>query len=215
MRWRHLAVALVAASALVGTGAVFLFPKGRAVDKADSPGDDPRGKEAAFVVLPCEADLLRLIERPVFDRRAVCAKMKVPLTPAAKRTIELGVFRLIPRKPTSRAPVLLLAGGPGDSFSPHLDKRLTYLLPLARDREILIIDQRGTGAGRPSRDCEEKLREKEDLARCFDEWNTDLDVAAFSTENSVRDIAAVLAALEMQRIAIVSVSYGTRLASAF
>lgn len=215
MRWHHLAVAIVAASALVGTGAVLLFPRsdsGPVADSSPTPSEPPL---EAWRLSACPAELVRVLERPALGRKGVCATLRVPQSESAKGTLTVGVTRLLPKEPSTRAPVLLLAGGPGDSFFPRLESRLSFLLPFAAKRELLIIDQRGTGAGSPKLDCDSKLRKKEDLKRCFDQWSKDLDVASFTTENSARDIKAVLDQLALDQVSIIGVSYGTKLASTF
>ena len=86
------------------------------------------------------------------------------------------------------APLLIVHGGPGASH----DYFLPYLLPLARHRELIFIDERGSGKS-------EKLD----------------DPSGYTVENMVEDTEAVRQGLKLGRISLLGHSYGGVLAQAY
>ncbi len=213
---RHHLIALAAGTALVLTGAVFFAFRStpdaapaQASKSATPPSKEPWTDE------PCPPNLVTVVESRAHQRTPKCGKLWVPELDDSRRSIEVGVVRLIPKDGGSRSPLLLLPGGPGDAFSPDLHKRLPIFAPLAAGREILIVDQRGTGSSKPLLDCKRSLKTQEHLESCFREWRADLDPDAFNTSQSARDVARVLEYHGIEKVAVYAVSYGTRLAVEF
>jgi pimeloyl-ACP methyl ester carboxylesterase len=155
-----------------------------------------------------------------FDRcgrgEAPCAGLRVPLDRggAVPGTIALKVERWRPRRAT-RPPVVLLAGGPGQSARRAFSGALGLLdVP---DRDVILMDQRGTGGSGALR-CRDL--QAANLA------NAERQAAAcqallgrrrhfYRTEDSVEDLEALRRALGASRLALVGVSYGTYLAQAY
>ncbi len=113
------------------------------------------------------------------------------------------------------APVVVFAGGPGDSMVAGLDRRLGYFLPRVGQRGLIFIDARGTGTSKPRLNCPSTLARIEDLTRCYHRWDQEVDLDEFGSAAHVQDAAAVLDAVGLDRVAIYGVSYGTHLATEF
>ncbi len=127
-------------------------------------------------------------------------------------------------------PLVYLVGGPGSSGSYLLPTSFeAYLSAFAVDRDIVVIDQRGTGRSHPSLYCLEALRRLDEIleSRHAEHAELMLDILtecqrrlagsgvkfdAFHSENNARDIVNVLRALGYERWNLVGVSYGSRLA---
>jgi pimeloyl-ACP methyl ester carboxylesterase len=217
MSRHHLISAILAGTALVITGAVFVyFAKSESESVPSSIPREPQPQTDAWVELPCPKELLKLAQVPAHKRKAQCGRLSVPEAEGeTRRTVEIGVVRLTPRDGAAKKPLLFLAGGPGDAFSYYLEKRLPAFGALAKGREILIVDQRGTGQGKPLLKCKRELKTREQLDSCFREWRADLDPGSFNTVQSARDLARVLDYHKIDKVAVYGVSYGTRLALAF
>ncbi|HWH82932.1 MAG TPA: alpha/beta hydrolase [Burkholderiaceae bacterium] len=126
-------------------------------------------------------------------------------------------------------PVFLIAGGPGQSAIDVAPQVMGLLFArLNNRRDIVFVDQRGTGRSAPL-DCRdakrETLTEQADterqlrlLARCRAELakrpyaRAPGDLGFFTTALAMQDLDAVRRALGAERIDLVGVSYGTRAA---
>ncbi len=116
-------------------------------------------------------------------------------------------------------PVVPLAGGPGQGATQFYTAYSGAFEPLRRNRDILLVDQRGTGGSAPLT-CElgEEIIEgtiaDEDALRitreCLDELPH--DPRFFTTSVAVRDLDAVRAALGYPALNLYGVSYGSRVA---
>ena len=127
-------------------------------------------------------------------------------------------------------PLVYLVGGPGSGGSQLLQASFqTYLHPFAEDRDIIVIDQRGTGLSTPSLYCSEARLRLDDLLQSTYETHADvmLDILSacydrltdegilletFHSQNNARDIVNVLLSLGYEEWNLVGVSYGSRLA---
>jgi pimeloyl-ACP methyl ester carboxylesterase len=173
------------------------------------------------------------------DRSSACYHLAVPSSRDGERdgTIILPVAVLSHAGGAKHPdPVVYLTGGPGSSVGLTNDEMpgwWSYLdhVPWLAGRDLVLMDQRGSGLSRPSLDCPEieraglrllKLsgeREKrkeiyraasEACHRRFLDAGYDLD--DFTTEATADDFIDLVAALGLQDWNIYSVSYGTRLA---
>ncbi len=86
------------------------------------------------------------------------------------------------------APLMIVHGGPGASH----DYLMPYLLPLARNNQIIFIDERGSGRS-------EKLE----------------DATQYTVENMVEDVESVRQALHLGKMSLMGHSYGGVLAQAY
>lgn len=127
-------------------------------------------------------------------------------------------------------PLVYLVGGPGSSGSQLLLSSFqAYLRPFATDRDIIVIDQRGTGLSNPSLYCQEAMFRLNDilqstvdthatvvldvLSQCHTRLSTkDIQFGTFNSQNNARDVVNVLLSLGYEEWNIVGVSYGSRLA---
>lgn len=147
-------------------------------------------------------------------------------------TLVLRYVRIPSTAAEPRAPIVLLAGGPGDSGI-----RVVSSMPPAILKELLAIadvigfDQRGTGVSDPAKplcppgellprdrpfDPEATVAAlKSRLAACL-EGTTDrgIDVRGLTTEESADDLAALAEALGVKKLMLMGASYGTHLALA-
>ncbi len=162
------------------------------------------------------------------DHDAQCGVLKRPLDPARPdgTQIDLRVV-VIPALARQKLPdpVFFFAGGPGQSAITlagtvqHLTSRL------GARRDLVLIDQRGTGHSAPLQ-CEvpapdEGLRRALYLSlqlAAFDACRASLqklpwgDLRFYTTPNAMADADAVRDALGFDRINLVGISYGTRAA---
>lgn len=153
---------------------------------------------------------------------AECGWLSVPENrenPSGKQ-LQLHVARVRSlRTEPAGDPLFVLSGGPGQAASDFYISIAPALARVRRDRDIVILDQRGTG--RSNRlDCPfpdesditfsdpQQLRE---LTRsCLQQLPG--DPRYYTTSVAVRDLDDVRAALGYQRLDLYGVSYGTRVA---
>jgi pimeloyl-ACP methyl ester carboxylesterase len=113
-------------------------------------------------------------------------------------------------------PVLYLAGGPGGGALYTI--YLWANQPFARDRDVILFDQRGTGFSEPLLICENY-----DIDRnlqiigyhkaCAEAMTADgIDLGAYNSVQSAKDIALLVEALGYDQVNLYGISYGTRLA---
>ncbi len=127
-------------------------------------------------------------------------------------------------------PLVYLTGGPGSSGTQLLESSFrTYLRSFAGDRDIIVIDQRGTGLSVPNLYCREAMTRLADvlqttrdthaetvldvLTDCHTRLSeSDIQLDTFHSQNNARDITNVLLSLGYEEWNLVGVSYGSRLA---
>jgi len=140
------------------------------------------------------------------------------------RRLSLNVA-LLPALATSpaRDPVFFLAGGPGQGAAQLAHALAPSLNEIRRDRDVVFVDQRGTGKSNPL-DCElgdpENIQEQfrtdfdaEKLTACLK--TLDADPTQYTTQASVDDLDEVRRALGYEQVNLIGASYGTRLALAY
>lgn len=152
-----------------------------------------------------------------------CGTLEVPLDPAAPDgpSIPLFVARLAGFSPEPRPdPLLLISGGPGQStVDMYLQLRGAFE-PARRDRDIILVDQRGTGRSAAGFACEVPddlsldTAAPEQLNRVIDDCVAELDhdPRFYTTSVAVQDLERVRAALGIEHWNLYGVSYGTRVA---
>lgn len=116
-------------------------------------------------------------------------------------------------------PLFVLAGGPGQAASEFYVGASAAFTRVQRERDIVLLDQRGTG-GSNALDCE--FPEDDELAdmtpaqiRRYAETclaSLASDPRQYTTSVAVHDLDEVRAALGYERINLYGVSYGTRVA---
>src|ERR1700730_6541521 len=117
-------------------------------------------------------------------------------------------------------PLFILAGGPGAAATAFYATVAGAFARIHRDRDIVLIDQRGTGESNPL-DCEAdeallyRATDTEiaaDTRRCLTRLSARADVAYYTSSLAVQDLERVRAALGVERINLYGTSSGTRVA---
>ena len=157
------------------------------------------------------------------QRSAECATFTVPENPQAPegRQIDLYVARIKSLSPAPATdPLVLIAGGPGGSS-------VDMYLGLARsfagvldERDILLLDQRGTGRSQPL-SCSLEMMSSIEIEPTLEESRAaaqdslahlDGDPRFYTTSVAVQDLEALRLAAGYSQLNLYGVSYGTRVA---
>jgi pimeloyl-ACP methyl ester carboxylesterase len=156
---------------------------------------------------------------------AQCGTLRVPedrAHPAGRQIdLKIAVVPALARTPEAD-PVFLLAGGPGQAATEAFGPLLGTFERMHRTRDLVLVDQRGTGSSHPLR-CDlseptaplskrlegEKLGE-EKFRKCLASY--DADPRFYTTSIAMQDLDEVRAALGYQQINLWGGSYGTRAA---
>jgi pimeloyl-ACP methyl ester carboxylesterase len=176
---------------------------------------DARGLERKMALKPCRLDgvaaqtLCGTLE--VFEDRQAKQGRKLPL-----RVVVVPALASQPKED----PLFFLAGGPGQAAS--RTRILPALERIRRQRDIVFVDQRGTGDSHPL-DCEAlnpsrvslaaRFEDREDadvIPQCRKGW--DADERLYTTSIAMDDLDDVRAALGYAKVNLWGVSYGTRAA---
>jgi len=156
---------------------------------------------------------------------AQCGTLQVPENRDDPRSRKIGLsVAVVPalRVEPLRDPLLVIAGGPGQGASDFYASMSAAFARIRRDRDIVLVDQRGTG--RSNRlDC--AFDDEVDLAEDAPEQLTNQaracltslksDVRFYTTSVAVRDLEDVRRALGYEQMNFYAVSYGTRVAQHF
>lgn len=156
-----------------------------------------------------------------------CGSLQRPLDPARPDGAKIDVhYLVVPAMARNKQPdaVLMLAGGPGQSAIGVASRMLPRLSRLGNRRDLVFIDQRGTGKSAPL-DCPDDSRlpitEQLDGAaqlRRLDACRAALeklpygDLRFFTTTIAMQDMDAVREALGVPQWNLIGGSYGTRAA---
>lgn len=155
---------------------------------------------------------------------------------ADSRPLELAFVRL-PAEPTADAaapPIVYLAGGPGGSgISAGRGDRFRFFDALRAVGDVILLDQRGTGASTRIQPDECPLETvyphdrpleldrylalvEDNAAACARFWaESGVDLSAYSTLDSVADLEALRSALGVEQLDLLGISYGTHLALSY
>jgi pimeloyl-ACP methyl ester carboxylesterase len=180
---------------------------------------EPEGRRPALELAPCR------LEHPSFGAAvsADCGRFAVPENRSrpAGRAIELYVARVpaINRR-EAREPLFVLAGGPGMAATTLYTRIAPALARVRRNRDIVLVDQRGTGRSNPlvcELDEDVMMRATPEVIaaeseRCLRALSTRAEVAQYTSSVAVQDLDAVRAALGYERLSLYGSSYGTRVA---
>jgi pimeloyl-ACP methyl ester carboxylesterase len=152
-----------------------------------------------------------------------CGKFSVPENwdKPTGRLIAINIVVLPATGSVTLPPLYDFPGGPGIAETGSADFWLTAGSIHRAHREIVLIDQRGTGASHPLTcalpfsDPSQEMFPPDAVRHCRRELSKDADLAQYSTDAAVRDVEAVRAALHHDRIDVSGLSYGTRFAQAY
>lgn len=154
--------------------------------------------------------------------RARCGIVRVPedRTRANGRTIPLNVV-IVPASARRRLPTLFdLDGGPGLPSTKNAGFYLSDGAAYRAERDVVLFDQRGTGASNPLT-CQElatpdiqyqPLYPADRVQSCRRRLSAGADLTQYGTDAAAADLDSVRQALGDARIDIVALSYGTTLA---
>lgn len=153
------------------------------------------------------------------DYDIICGWLIVPenRTLADSPDIELAVAIVAAPDGAGAAPIIYLAGGPGGSgLDDFLADPEGWDYAFTRSRDLILLDQRGTGYSVPTLDCPEFQEADEDEnpdALCYDRLvDEGIDLMAYNTRENAADVAALREALGVEEWDLLGISYGTRLA---
>ena len=158
---------------------------------------------------------------------AQCGVVQRALDPARPSGVQIDIHYVVVPALARRKlpdPVFLLAGGPGQSAIQLAPRVLPLFSRLNNRRDLIFVDQRGTGLSAPLvcddtraqplaelADAEAQLRQ---ITRCRKQLQSlpHGDLRFFTTVLAMQDLDAVRRQLGAQRINLVGASYGTRAA---
>jgi pimeloyl-ACP methyl ester carboxylesterase len=172
---------------------------------------EPPAQQGRNCHLPGAEEALRCVSVPVAldyaKPNGATLKLHVTIAPAF-------------RESAHPDPLFILAGGPGEAGTDVLPLLNNTLRRARATRDIVFIDQRGTGLS-GKLDCDSKTpRETATEAEVDAEVRACIasirqPFAAYTTENAARDIEQVRLALGYRKINVWGGSYGTRLGQAY
>lgn len=121
-------------------------------------------------------------------------------------------------------PVFILAGGPGQAATDLADFFARIMARVRRSRDIVLVDQRGTGGSNPL-NCDLYGKETQAhlgdlfppdaIQRCLSEWQQRADLRFYTTDVAMTDLDEVRKALGYEQINLFGTSYGTRAAQVY
>ncbi|MBI1282564.1 MAG: alpha/beta fold hydrolase [Anaerolineaceae bacterium] len=158
---------------------------------------------------------MELAEGLVEGQNVECGYLIVPedRTNPSSPTIQLAYAVLrAPSDSPKPDPVIYLAGGPGGNAVGELNAWVgtTYL----EDRDLILLDQRGTGFSQPTLNCPEvEQGEENGLQACHDRLvGEGVNLQAYNSVENAADVADLRVALGYDEWNLFGISYGTRLA---
>lgn len=183
-------------------------------DDGQDPGEAAGSAQASggFQPAPCPFELQVAVD-------VDCGWLTVPESRTGLSDARIEVAVAILRTPATDPapdPVVFLHGGPGGVA---LEEHWAWLSdlddwedhPILATRDLVLVDQRGTGHSRPALAC----GDDEDTSDCHDRLVAEgIALAAYSTPQNAADIAELREALGYDEWNLLGSSYGTRLAAA-
>jgi pimeloyl-ACP methyl ester carboxylesterase len=179
------------------------------------------GKQPGGIVLsPCHV--------PDFEQAARCGVLEVPENPAKPNGRRLSIsVALIPAlaQPALADPIVVLMGGPGEDAISAAGLYAVQFAALRQDRDLLLVDQRGTGqsgalpcALYSAKDPAISLRDlfpPAGVKRCVQLLRAHADLTQYTYDHFANDLEQVRRALGYGALNLFSGSYGTRAAQVY
>jgi pimeloyl-ACP methyl ester carboxylesterase len=178
------------------------------------PGNSiPNQNVSPTPLKPCKvqamAEQLLCGKLPVFENRKSHAGRKIELNIVVLPALDQG---------PKDAPLFDLQGGPGIAATAQAKWYTTDLKEYRRHRDVVLVDQRGTGASNPLR-CGEKSSHYLDemypvkyVEACRRKLEQIADLTQYTTPIAMDDLDDVRAWLGYDKINLIGLSYGTRAA---
>lgn len=184
---------------------------------AFSAAVESRAQAPRLALKPCRL--------PYIQEEALCGTYEVFEDREAKRGRKIGLnIAVLPALGPGPAPdpIFYLSGGPGSAAVEQAGAAVFLLAKARRDREIVLVDQRGTGGSNPLR-CGVSARSEtqkylsdlmspETAGECRKELEKRADLTLYTTPIAMGDLDEVREALGYERINLFGGSYGTRAA---
>jgi pimeloyl-ACP methyl ester carboxylesterase len=201
MRRFYRAIVLLSLLALAGCGGL-----AAATEQGDRPALAPcqLGAPGLAEYLPAQCTTLTVFE----DHAAQSGRtigLRIAVVPAVNRS-------------PAPDPLFFLAGGPGQAASESYPLLAPALAEINQQRDIVLVDQRGTGGSHPLRcqqntDWAQTPSDEEASAFLRDCLaGLDADPTLYTTSQAIDDLDQARAALGYEQINLLGVSYGTRAA---
>lgn len=150
----------------------------------------------------------------VEGKNVTCGFLTVPEDRSLLKSPTIHLAVAIFKSPISQPapdPVLVLGGGPGNALLENTGPtynagNLAYRLG---NRDLIVLEQRGTGYSQPSLRC----LDNEDFHACHDRLlKSGINLNAFTTLEDAADVHDLIQTLGYQQVNLEGTSYGTRLA---
>ncbi|HET9019101.1 MAG TPA: alpha/beta fold hydrolase, partial [Acetobacteraceae bacterium] len=162
----------------------------------------------------------RLTLHPCGDLGALCGRLERPLDPRAPEGRRIGIgFEYYRHRDRSRPALGLIVGaegGPGYATTEARANYLTLFWPLMDRRDLLLMDNRGTGTS-GAIDCRALQEARGQTVAAVGACGRSLGAAAalYGTGLAADDLAALLDALGAGQVDLYGDSYGTFFAQVF
>jgi pimeloyl-ACP methyl ester carboxylesterase len=145
-----------------------------------------------------------------------CATAPVPLDHSGHMpgSISLAVERKTAASGAGQSAVVALAGGPGQAVLPLREYIARATAPALGTRDLLLFDQRGTGASDPLACTALGSVATGGVGQMLDRCALQIGPArgAFTTQQSVEDIESIRHAAGYKKLVLYATSYGTKVA---
>lgn len=149
-----------------------------------------------------------------FNPNVVCGRIKRPLDPARPAAGSIPIhYELIPRSDRSRpslGTIVAVEGGPGYASTASIAYYRDLFEPLLDRRQLLLVDQRGTGRSGVIR-CPRLQSYQGNRVHAVGKCGRSLGAASdvYGSRNAADDMAAVLDHLGIGKVDMYGDSYGT------
>jgi len=186
-----------------------------------TPGTDVTQQANSYKDVACN-DMLSVSQLVQLTSGSSCGYLTVPEKhalygkPASTKNIEIAVVKLASTSTNKQAdPVVYLEGGPGGSATSSIEyivEDATFL----NDRDVYLVDQRGTGYSKPALFCTEidEAGTPEQVKACKTRLEASgVDLNAYRSVQSAMDFVELRKALNIPQWNLYGISYGTRLAT--
>jgi pimeloyl-ACP methyl ester carboxylesterase len=211
---------LISVSMLLASCQLFQSP-------APAPQPGPGGYTPKFETASCPFDAQNL--------KVNCGYLVVPedrANPTGKTIrVAVGIFKATLPNPASD-PIVYLEGGPGASpLRGDVKNFSIYFGPFNQNRDVILVDQRGTGYSQPALDCPEitqlalnqlnqhltpdqsEQQSNQALQTCHDNLKAKgINLGAYTSTENAADLNDLRIALNIKQWNLYGISYGTRLA---
>jgi pimeloyl-ACP methyl ester carboxylesterase len=208
--------------ALLAVGVAELGFAGQSGGQRNDQGNAAPPSSASLNLSSCQLEHPQRLTVVAAD----CGELRVPENPDRPSGRQIALF--VARIPATNRhkqpdPVFVLAGGPGMAATTFYVTVAPVFTRIHRDRDIVLLDQRGTGRSNPLSCPGEAATELEsdqqeiadDARRCLAQLGTKADVAQYTTSVAVKDLDRLRQALGYEQINLYGVSYGTRVAQQY